>query len=308
LECEIRRVHFAIILGTADDLLTKRGTVEPAVRDNLILELGMFVGRLGRRHAVLLVPSSMSPTTPSDLAGLTFATYSSGGNERLDAETLRGLQIAANDLSREFAQLILKEQKRRREEVERSLRSERLKAIGRLLDAAMRLREICVELPGRALRSLEDKRKFDEVKAMASKQVHGLHDAWRADAVLLEVSVPLRALVEATCATIERLPYPALEISQAEATSVAREAMGKATASFSSDGLGGAAERIKEEVLRTATQKLSDLLSRYQSWWEDQVGLLRPLATDFQDRLAVSAVKIGLEASSGAMEQQPEGD
>ena len=58
-----------------DDLIVSRGTTEPAARDNVILELGMFVGRLGRDRTFLMTPRGVSIHLPSDLRGLTTAEY-----------------------------------------------------------------------------------------------------------------------------------------------------------------------------------------------------------------------------------------
>ena len=38
---------FAIVVRTADDLTTKRGQTNPVPRDNVLFELGFFMGRLG---------------------------------------------------------------------------------------------------------------------------------------------------------------------------------------------------------------------------------------------------------------------
>lgn len=58
-----------------DDLIVSRGKTEPAVRDNVLLELGMFIGRLGRDRTFLMTPRGVSVHLPSDLRGLTTADY-----------------------------------------------------------------------------------------------------------------------------------------------------------------------------------------------------------------------------------------
>lgn len=58
-----------------DDLTTIRGEVDRTVRGNVIFELGMFIGRLGRDRTFMLTPSASVARLPSDLLGITTATY-----------------------------------------------------------------------------------------------------------------------------------------------------------------------------------------------------------------------------------------
>lgn len=44
-------------------------------RDNIIFELGLFMGRLGRVRAILMEPREEKVKLPSDLAGITTITY-----------------------------------------------------------------------------------------------------------------------------------------------------------------------------------------------------------------------------------------
>src|SRR2546423_13791815 len=43
------KFDFAVLILTADDLTTSRDVEQPAPRDNILFELGLFMGRL-RRH------------------------------------------------------------------------------------------------------------------------------------------------------------------------------------------------------------------------------------------------------------------
>lgn len=69
-----------------DDLTTSRGKLDPTVRDNVLFELGMFIGRLGRDRTFMLTPSASFGRLPSDLLGITAAGYDtsriSGGQKR----------------------------------------------------------------------------------------------------------------------------------------------------------------------------------------------------------------------------------
>ena len=66
---------FAALVLTPDDLLTKRGEQKQAPRDNVLFELGLFVGRIGRNRTFIVHSRSVEMHIPSDLAGVTVATY-----------------------------------------------------------------------------------------------------------------------------------------------------------------------------------------------------------------------------------------
>ena len=76
LEDEVDKSDFAIAIAHADDLTTVRGADWPTPRDNVIFELGLFMGRLGRARAILMEPREEKVKLPSDLAGVTTIPYS----------------------------------------------------------------------------------------------------------------------------------------------------------------------------------------------------------------------------------------
>jgi predicted nucleotide-binding protein len=86
----IPRFDFAVLVLTADDLLISRGTEQQAARDNVIFELGLFMGGLGRDRTFILYDRANPPKLPSDLAGVTAATFqrhASGKRRRAMAST-----------------------------------------------------------------------------------------------------------------------------------------------------------------------------------------------------------------------------
>ena len=68
------RFDFAILVLTPDDLLTSRQEQTFSPRDNVIFELGLFMGRLGRARTFIL-HQEREVKLPSDLAGVTNATF-----------------------------------------------------------------------------------------------------------------------------------------------------------------------------------------------------------------------------------------
>jgi hypothetical protein len=79
------RFDFAIVVLTADDMLQKRGDMKPAPRDNLLFELGLFTGSLGRARTFMVYCRDEELHLPSDLMGVTAATYSRRSDGNLEA-------------------------------------------------------------------------------------------------------------------------------------------------------------------------------------------------------------------------------
>jgi CRP/FNR family transcriptional regulator, cyclic AMP receptor protein len=75
LEAQVDSCDFAIAIAHADDLTESRGKEWPSARDNVIFELGLFMGRLGRHRAILMEPREEKVKLPSDLAGVTTIPY-----------------------------------------------------------------------------------------------------------------------------------------------------------------------------------------------------------------------------------------
>ncbi|HOY80141.1 MAG TPA: nucleotide-binding protein [Hyphomonadaceae bacterium] len=73
----IGNTDFGIFVFTADDVLRMRSAEVTAVRDNVLFELGLFIGKLGRDRVFFLAPSESPPHIPSDLLGVTPAKYDS---------------------------------------------------------------------------------------------------------------------------------------------------------------------------------------------------------------------------------------
>lgn len=94
LEDELDKSDFAIAVAHADDLTESRGQDWPSPRDNVIFELGLFMGRLNRQRAILMEPREEKVKLPSDLAGVTTIPYRYVPGE--DAAALMG--PACNEL------------------------------------------------------------------------------------------------------------------------------------------------------------------------------------------------------------------
>jgi len=69
------RFDFAALVLTADDLVRSRDVEIMGPRDNVLFELGLFMGRLGRARTFLVHQAGEDLKIPSDLSGVTAATY-----------------------------------------------------------------------------------------------------------------------------------------------------------------------------------------------------------------------------------------
>lgn len=85
LEAELDKADFAIAVAHADDATEVRGQIQPTPRDNVIFELGFFMGRLGRQRTILVEPREENVKLPSDLTGLTVIGYRDGAINDLPA-------------------------------------------------------------------------------------------------------------------------------------------------------------------------------------------------------------------------------
>jgi hypothetical protein len=66
---------FAVLVVSPDDTTEMRGRVRSVTRDNVIFELGLFMGALGSQRTYMLFDRYNEPDLPSDLAGVTPITY-----------------------------------------------------------------------------------------------------------------------------------------------------------------------------------------------------------------------------------------
>ena len=78
LERQLDQSDFAIAIVQPDDMTESRGKSSPAARDNVIFELGLFIGRIGRSRSFLVEPRGEEVKLPSDLTGITTITYKYG--------------------------------------------------------------------------------------------------------------------------------------------------------------------------------------------------------------------------------------
>jgi CRP/FNR family transcriptional regulator, cyclic AMP receptor protein len=85
LEKAVSESDFAVAIAQPDDIVESRGTRQPTLRDNVLFELGIFMGRLTRHRAILVHPRVKDLRLPSDVHGLTLVSYNTGKPDELPA-------------------------------------------------------------------------------------------------------------------------------------------------------------------------------------------------------------------------------
>jgi O-acetyl-ADP-ribose deacetylase (regulator of RNase III) len=91
------RVDYGVFVFAPDDLVTMRGKRMKSARDNVVFELVLFMGRLGRGRGFIIAPEGHSLHLPTDLLGTMPATYNA---LRAETEPTPALALACNAIRR----------------------------------------------------------------------------------------------------------------------------------------------------------------------------------------------------------------
>ena len=106
LEKELERADFAIVILTGDDPGNVRKKDVNLPRDNVIFELGLFMGRLGRERCFFFVARDSRTRIASDLSGVKFVDFDlnkkSPGSSDLVSQAARVIQ-QMRDLGQRYA-------------------------------------------------------------------------------------------------------------------------------------------------------------------------------------------------------------
>jgi hypothetical protein len=100
LTTALDKFDFAIFIFAPDDVLRLRHKRFAAVRDNVIFELGLFMGKLGRHRTFIVVPKSNHDLRiPTDLTGITPGKFNP---ERSDGNLAAAFGPFCSDVRRQI--------------------------------------------------------------------------------------------------------------------------------------------------------------------------------------------------------------
>jgi len=97
---EAELVTFAVVLMTDDDVGgTKDGKQAPRARQNVILELGYFLARLGQSQVCALITPDLE--TPSDFDGIVYIRMDDRGTWKAElSRELRAAELPVAEVDR----------------------------------------------------------------------------------------------------------------------------------------------------------------------------------------------------------------
>ncbi len=79
----VNNSDFGLFVFSPDDISLIRGEEKRVVRDNVIFELGLFIGKLGRKRSFIIIPRNIQELhLPTDLLGITAAPYDSDRDDK----------------------------------------------------------------------------------------------------------------------------------------------------------------------------------------------------------------------------------
>lgn len=91
---------FALFIFSPDDIALIRQQEKQIVRDNVLFELGLFIGAIGKDRCFILKPRNENLHFPSDLAGLTYADYEAN---RSDGDLVSAVNIGCVLIKKQVA-------------------------------------------------------------------------------------------------------------------------------------------------------------------------------------------------------------
>lgn len=85
LERQVQESDFAVLVLGADDEIVSRNEKSDAPRDNVIFELGLFMGALSHERTFMVIPRDCDIKIPTDLLGLIPLKYESNNSNDFSA-------------------------------------------------------------------------------------------------------------------------------------------------------------------------------------------------------------------------------
>jgi hypothetical protein len=291
LEKQLRENAFAVLVASPDDQLIKRGVESPAMRDNLLLEFGLFAGALGRKRSFFLCPDGPTIELPSDLLGMIVARYDGTRATGTPDEIAAAVQVPCQQI-----RTVIREQweiirEANEERTERIRASEKGKAVERLHGVVIQLRDAVMVVQRDAFAAVSDEPTFKKVKQAAMQQVRTIADSFSEDATLIGVEKEVRALATVTSNALEDLPFPR-ELSLGK--EAAREKIiGTGLGALHTFLSGGDPLRhVEDAAAGEASKRIGSLKQRYMEWWDRHYPIMETATANLQDKLFRAAMDL----------------
>lgn len=292
LDVALRQHDFAVIVGTPDDLLTKRDTTAATIRDNLIYEFGLFTGVLGRNRTFLLVPSKTPLALPSDWVGLSYVRYDEERFILSSPDALAALQQGCFELRNIILSTWERITAERLAAERRAMEHRQYKALNRLFQVVVELRDLLILLPGQVLDALQDREEFESAKGKAAESVDRLAALFSEDAEVCNLTPAFQELVGATRTSILSFPYPEevlVSTSEVQQTLLKQGFLAIEQLIQHQNPLAQLSNTVESELER----RCSSLGQRYMDWWSATKRRLQRLTQTLQDAVSKSMFVLG---------------
>jgi hypothetical protein len=239
LEKLLDEIDYAVLVATPDDLLLKRETEKFSMRDNIILELGLYMAKLGRKRTYLLTPRNQPLHIPSDLLGVKTVSYEYSKQKdnvelvQIMAEPCEEIKMAIADSDIELSKYL-----------KRVL-------VKNILVWTSKISELLDKFKADTIKSILDKNAFNKIRDEMVVYASEMVDEYTADSVLLGVDEQYLQLTSILIETIETVPFPeeAIVTDDAIISGVLQHLLGGKSAS----------DQVKS--------RMDSLHTRYDEWW-----------------------------------------
>lgn len=258
LEKVLDEMDYAILVATPDDQLVKRDVSGLTMRDNVLLELGLFMAKLGRVRTYLVSPKDKPVLIPSDLLGITTVTY-------LTPDDATGWTAALAEPCR----VIAKAMKEAETDLSRSMKRVVVK---RLLGWTTKVQGLIVALQAESFKSVLDRARFDRMRAEIAKQLSGMVQEYEQDATAMAVAEQYGRFAGAVIGAVDAVPFPE------EALVSKGDLVGGALGHF----LGG------KSIEKQFSERVNSLAGRYDAWWREHGPKVSQSLLELQTALVVA--------------------
>ena len=255
LETMLNNMDYAILVATPDDTLTKRDVKNFSMRDNVLLELGLFMAKLGRTRTYLVSPKDAPIHIPSDLLGLTTVDYKLpvSADEAVAAlkepcdRIKQAMQVAEADISLAMKRTLVK----------------------RLLSLTNRIQSFVITLQSESIRSLTDRAQFDRIRSHSAERLATLAKEYENDAKKLGLKEQTDRLSSVVLAAVKDIPFPE------EAVVTQDDVVGGLLSHLT--GARSAKDQVRD--------RFTKLTTRYENWWYQHGPRISAALNEFQSSL-----------------------